>query len=107
MAAGAILPFERLSVVVEGVIATGTGVALQLYAAPIFTKTAFAEDPPWLRAIDPSGREHLGWPTSSRWREGEWEGRVVLHPPEDVRRLHVVVETPFESAFADVEVPGR
>jgi hypothetical protein len=104
------LPFSDAAVVIEGLSAWGEDVQLHVYgwpwvhgehwpiAIPSFT----------VRAFDDLGVEHEGRLGSRRdYGDGEGHGDFTLWPavPARVRRLHVVVSTLWESAWADIELP--
>jgi hypothetical protein len=106
----AALPFSRAAVVIEGLSAWGEDVQLHVYGWPWLRGEQWPSIVPAfsLRAIDDRGGEHEG--RLGSWRaygSGEASGDFTLWPavPRDVRRLHVVIWTLWEAAWADVELP--
>ncbi|HTX81267.1 MAG TPA: hypothetical protein VME44_03775 [Streptosporangiaceae bacterium] len=106
----AALPFARAAVVIEGLSAWGEDVQLHVYGWPWLRSEQWPAVVPAfsLRAIDDRGGEHEG--RLGSWRaygSGEASGDFTLWPavPRNVRRLHVVIWTLWEAAWADIELP--
>ena len=106
----AALPFSLAAVVIEGLSAWGEDVQVHVYGWPwLRTEQWPAVVPAFsLRAIDDRGGEHEG--RLGSWRaygSGEASGDFTLWPavPRNVRRLHVVIWTLWEAAWADIELP--
>jgi hypothetical protein len=106
----AALPFSRAAVVIEGLSAWGEDVQLHVYGWPWLRSEQWPAVAPafTLRAIDDRGGEHEG--RLGSWRaygSGEASGDFTLWPtvPRNVRRLHVVICTLWEAAWADIELP--
>ena len=97
------LPFEHAIFVVEGVGVQSEGaVHLQLFGWPwprgIYWPVAVRCFD--IRAVDDNGAEHVVMMTN---------GDFVLWPPvsDKARRIRLVVSTPWEAAWADIDLPGR
>jgi hypothetical protein len=106
----AALPFTWAAVVIEGLSAWGEDVQLHVYGWPWLRSEQWPAVVPAfsLRAIDDLGGEHEG--RLGSWRaygSGEASGDFTLWPavPRNVRRLHVVISTLWEAAWADIDLP--
>lgn|GEM_PF-4270969 len=115
-ALGAELPLERIRVVLEGATLVEHELSIWVHVSPVprarprpLGAAHPEEDPPWLRAHDERGRAYEA--VRAHWFSGEGgaSGELAFTPGlgDDVRTLRVVAETPYEAAWAEVEVPGR
>jgi hypothetical protein len=106
----AALPFSRAAVVIEGLSAWGEDVQLHVYGWPWLRSEGWPAVVPAfsVRATDDRGGVHRG--RLGSWRaygSGEASGDFTLWPtvPRNVRRLHVVISTLWEAAWADIDLP--
>jgi len=106
------LPLEHATAVIEGISANDDLVRVQLYGHPWIMGEYWPMIAPCfqVRAIDDTGTEHDAIPDS--WRgspDGEASGGFWFWPPMDpaVKRMRLIVSTPWEAAWADLELPGR
>ena len=106
------LPLEHATAVIEGISAHDDLVRVQLYGHPWIMGEYWPMIAPCfqVRAIDDTGTEHDAIPDS--WRgspDGEASGGFWFWPPMDpaVKRMRLIVSTPWEAAWADLELPGR
>ena len=107
----AALPFTHAAVVIEGLSGWGQDIQLHLYGWPWVPGGHWPAAIPsfTVSAVDDLGGTHEGQPGSWRgYGEGEGHGDFTLWPavPARVTRLHVVVSTLWEAAWADIDVPG-
>jgi len=109
----AALPFADAAVVIEGLSGWGEDIQLHVYGWPWMPGERWPMAIPsfTVRAIDDLGGEHEGRPGSWRgYGAGEGHGDFTLWPavPAQVSRLRVVVSTPWEAAWADIDLrPAR
>ncbi|HLQ55277.1 MAG TPA: hypothetical protein VK162_13535 [Streptosporangiaceae bacterium] len=106
------LPLEHATAVIEGISAHDDLVSIQLYGHPWVMGEYWPMITPCfqVRAIDDTGADHDGIPGS--WRgsaNNEGSGGFWFWPPVDpaMRRMRLIVSTPWEAAWADIELPGR
>lgn len=106
------LEFEQATVVIESVSARGDLVSIQLYGHPWVLGEYWPMITPCFqaRAVDDAGQEHEG--ISGGWRglsDGQGSGGFWFWPPVDQARMsmRVTVSTLWESAWADIPLPGR
>jgi hypothetical protein len=104
------LPFRGAAVVIEGMSAWGEDIQLHLYGWPWVPGGRWPTAIPsfTVSAVDDLGGTYEGRPGSWRgYGEGEGHGDFTLWPavPTRVTRLHVVVSTLWEAAWADIELP--
>jgi len=107
---GVALPFTDAAVVIEGLSAWGQDIQLHLYGWPWVPGGRWPAAIPsfTISAVDDLGGKHEG--RLGSWRgygEGEGHGDFTLWPAVSTRvtRLHVVVSTLWEAAWADIELP--
>ena len=105
----AALPFTGAAAVIEGLSGWGKDIQLHLYGWPwVHSERWPAAIPSFtVSAIDDLGGTHDGRPGGWRgYGEGEGHGDFTFWPavPTGVTRLHVVVSTLWETAWADIEL---
>jgi hypothetical protein len=106
----AALPFTHAAVVIEGLSGWSQDIQLHLYGWPwVHPERWPAAIPSFtVSAIDDLGAKHEGRPGSwNGYGEGEGHGDFTLWPavPARANKLHVVVSTLWEAAWADIELP--
>jgi hypothetical protein len=106
------LPFEQAVAVIESVSARGDLVSIQLFGHPWVLGEYWPMITPCfqVRAVDDAGQEHEG--ISGGWgglSDGQGSGGFWFWPPVDPARtsIRVTVSTLWESAWADILLPGR
>lgn len=106
------LPLKHATAVIESVSASGGLVVVRLYGHPWVTGEYWPMITPCftVRATDTHGDSYRGMPAG--WRGGtshQGSGEFWFWPPvpQACERLTVTVSTLWESAWADVDLPGR
>lgn len=106
------LPLKHATAVIESVSARGGLVIVRLYGHPWVTGEYWPMIAPCftVAATDENGNSYQGMPRS--WHGGtshQGSGEFWFWPPvpEACERLTVTVSTLWESAWADVDLPGR
>ena len=104
------LPLEHATAVIESVSAHGELVSVQLYGHPWVAGEYWPMITPCFQvhAVDDAGDEHEGMPDD--WQgspSNEGSGGFWFWPPVDLDRksLRVTVNTPWEAAWAEIELP--
>jgi hypothetical protein len=104
------LPLQQATVVIESVTASEDYVSIRIYGHPWVTGEYWPMITPCfgVRAVDEDGRDYEGTPGMSGGSP-EGRGEFVFWPPvpASVKRLRVTVSTLWESAWADIQIPGR
>jgi hypothetical protein len=108
LAAG--LPLRQATAVIESITAHEDLVSVQLYGHPWVTGEYWPMITPCfqVRAVDDTGGEHEGMRGSGGGSpEGSWV--FWFWPPmaAAASRIRVIVSTPWEAAWAEIDVPGR
>jgi len=104
------LPLEHATAVIEGVSAQDDLVSIQLYGHPWVMGEYLPMITPCfqVRAVDDAGNEHEGRPGDWRGFPGdEGNGNFWFWPPVPSARksIRVTVNTLWEAAWADIELP--
>jgi hypothetical protein len=104
------LPLEHATAVIESVSAQGELVSIQLYGHPWVMGEYWPMITPCfqVRAVDDAGNEHEGMPGDWHGFPGhEGSGNFWFWPPvpQDRKRIWVTVNTLWEAAWADIELP--
>lgn len=104
------LPLRRATSVIESIAAQDEFVTIQLYGHPWLSGEYWPMIVPCfaVRATDDTGAEHEGMPGSGGGRpEGSREFWFWPPVPPAAKRIRVTVSTPWEAAWAGLDIPGR
>jgi hypothetical protein len=104
------LPLEHATAVIESVSAQEELVGVQVYGHPWVMGEYWPMITPCfqVRAVDDAGTEHVGRPGGWQGFPGnEGSGSFFFWPPidPDLKSIRVIVNTLWEAAWADIELP--